>query len=357
MNDEVRIKLKELVATYGTELRTDIRKTEGLLRDHCGEHKREITVLIRSMEQRIPEEINAKDDTVDQLQFSRLVKKLHDNEGIVEEYAKWAVESWAAALGIEIETKNTVSSTDKESERMQRETKKSDSTKQSSFKTTKSEAELNTVDMPAPFDKWTINGDGTATDARNKLMWIRAPWGMEWNGNSFSGDPVKLSWFDATRLHGQSKYVESTNMEWAHPSEEDIKASRIENGYTWGTSIISFAGYADWRLPTIYEWRTIQFSFYTKKLSNREDRSQIYETMRTGFMKIFPAMFRIGHNYWPATCRSMYTLSGVSKWLDDVLCKVAGHDSSGSSAWYATFDGFIDDDAKWEKHILLVRNI
>ncbi len=100
MNDEVRNKLKELVKTYGTELCTDIRKTEGLLRDYCGEHKREIAVLISAMENRIPEEIlNAKGDSIDQLQLSRLAKRLHDNEGIAEEYSKWAVKSWAIVLG------------------------------------------------------------------------------------------------------------------------------------------------------------------------------------------------------------------------------------------------------------------
>ncbi len=105
MNDEVRIKLKELVATYRTELSTDIRKVEGLLRDYCGEHKREIAVLISCMKNRIPEEIlGFKGDTIDQLKFSRLAKKLHVNEGIAEEYAEWAVESWEVALGKEVQT-------------------------------------------------------------------------------------------------------------------------------------------------------------------------------------------------------------------------------------------------------------
>ncbi len=110
MNDKVCQELKKLVTTYGSdEISTNIRKTEGLLRDFCGEHKREIAVLIRSMEQRIPEEINTKGDSIDQFQFSRLVKKLHDNEGTSEEYAKWAVESWAVALGKNVETKHSSS--------------------------------------------------------------------------------------------------------------------------------------------------------------------------------------------------------------------------------------------------------
>ncbi len=104
MNDEVRKELVKLVATYGTELSTDIRKTEGLLRDKCGNHKLEIAVLVSAMRHKIPEEINAKVDSIDQLQFSRFVKRLQENEGTVEVYAKWAIESWVVALGKETET-------------------------------------------------------------------------------------------------------------------------------------------------------------------------------------------------------------------------------------------------------------
>ncbi len=114
LNDEVRVNLKDLVTTYGTELCTDIRKTEGLLRDKCGNHKREISVLISAMKNRVPEEIlGFKGDTIDQLKFSRLVNKLQDNEGTAEEYARWAVESWVVALGkkTEAETNHTAKPT------------------------------------------------------------------------------------------------------------------------------------------------------------------------------------------------------------------------------------------------------
>ncbi len=102
MNNEVRDKLKELVATYGSdEISTNMKRTEGFLRDYCGNHKLEITVLISTMKHKIPEEINAKDDSINQLKISRFVKRIQDNEGTVEEYAKWAVESWVVALGKE----------------------------------------------------------------------------------------------------------------------------------------------------------------------------------------------------------------------------------------------------------------
>ena len=39
---------------------------------------------------------------VDALQFHRLVRRLYENVGIAEEFARWAVESWAVALGKEL---------------------------------------------------------------------------------------------------------------------------------------------------------------------------------------------------------------------------------------------------------------
>ncbi len=106
MNNEVRKELVNLVATYGSdEISTNIRKVEGLLRDYCGEHKREIAVLISAMKNRIPEEIlNAKSDAIESFLSSRLIKRLYDNEGTAKDFAQWAVESWTVALGKKIET-------------------------------------------------------------------------------------------------------------------------------------------------------------------------------------------------------------------------------------------------------------
>ncbi len=106
MNKEVRVILAELVITYGSdEISTNIRKTEGLLRDKCGNHKREIAVLISAMEHGIPEEIlKAKGGSTDSSLSSRLIKRLYDNVGTDEVFARWAVESWATALGKESDT-------------------------------------------------------------------------------------------------------------------------------------------------------------------------------------------------------------------------------------------------------------
>ena len=46
MQDIVRIKLAELVGRFGLDLCNDARRCEALLRDLCGDHKREINALV-----------------------------------------------------------------------------------------------------------------------------------------------------------------------------------------------------------------------------------------------------------------------------------------------------------------------
>ncbi len=58
---------------------------------------------------------------------------------------------------------------------------------------------------------WTNNGDGTATDPDRKLMWIRGAWGMIWDGKACVGDPIRVSWLEATHLFGLGTLVSQTS--------------------------------------------------------------------------------------------------------------------------------------------------
>ena len=100
MKDEVRDILARLVAQYGQELCTDRQRVEGLLRDYCGQHRREIGVLVSAVREGVAQELRGAPGTeVDALVFHRLVQKLDHNAGIAEDYARWALTTWAEALG------------------------------------------------------------------------------------------------------------------------------------------------------------------------------------------------------------------------------------------------------------------
>ena len=54
-----REKLKELVQRTGETLLQDPDRCEGLLKDHCGSHRKEISALVGALEERVPLELKS----------------------------------------------------------------------------------------------------------------------------------------------------------------------------------------------------------------------------------------------------------------------------------------------------------
>ena len=95
-----RQKLCEIVAKYGRSISDEPRKCEGILRDLCGSHRREIAALVNALKSRTPEElINASVGVPQEILVGRLAKKLEDHLGVDRELARWAVTTWGMALG------------------------------------------------------------------------------------------------------------------------------------------------------------------------------------------------------------------------------------------------------------------
>ncbi len=112
MNNAPRQIIRRIIAKYGTDLCGDRRRCEGLLKDLCGEYRREINVLTSAIEERIPLDLLAAGNSMPrELLLTRLAKRLEDNLGLTKEASDWAVNSWAFALGLltesEIERKET----------------------------------------------------------------------------------------------------------------------------------------------------------------------------------------------------------------------------------------------------------
>jgi nitrous oxidase accessory protein NosD len=100
MNDAAKDALFGIVARHGASVATDARRCEALLRDYCGQFRREVSVLTTAVEEGVPRDLLAGGDVPPSLLLSRLVNRLVDHHAISEDAARWAVTSWAAALGI-----------------------------------------------------------------------------------------------------------------------------------------------------------------------------------------------------------------------------------------------------------------
>lgn len=82
---------------------------------------------------------------------------------------------------------------------------------------------LDNITKTSPTHAFTLNGDGTATDSKTGLTWMRCGIGQSWNGSSCAGTLELYNWKDALVV-----------------AEEHV-----------------FAGKDDWRLPNIKELASI----------------------------------------------------------------------------------------------------
>jgi hypothetical protein len=80
-------------------------------------------------------------------------------------------------------------------------------------------------DIPAtsPTNQYRITNDGTVTDLKYQLIWLRCSVGQQWQDGQCRGDIVAAPWDEALGIAKQH----------------------------------NDAGYTDWRLPTIYELSTL----------------------------------------------------------------------------------------------------
>lgn len=99
LNNEVRQRLQQLITHYGYSVFDDVKRCEALLKDFCPEHKRELNLLILSLREGVPQQLLKPAPHVGiDFTVKRLTQTLHDNLGIAEHFAFWAVESWALSL-------------------------------------------------------------------------------------------------------------------------------------------------------------------------------------------------------------------------------------------------------------------
>lgn len=101
MNNEARLKLREIVDKYGQSVVNDPRRAKALLLDLCGQHRREIFVLNAAQEEHVANDLqDIKGGIPLPVLVAQLTRRLVDNRALAEDAARWAVMAWAYALGL-----------------------------------------------------------------------------------------------------------------------------------------------------------------------------------------------------------------------------------------------------------------
>jgi formylglycine-generating enzyme required for sulfatase activity len=101
MESSVRDSLRALIARYGHALSEEPSRCEAMLRDLCGQHKREVFILVSALKQRVAADLLGGNGGLPApLLLGRLSKRLEDELALTSEAAQWAVETWAMALGV-----------------------------------------------------------------------------------------------------------------------------------------------------------------------------------------------------------------------------------------------------------------
>jgi hypothetical protein len=101
MNNEPRQVLGQLIARYGSGLADDPRRCEALLRDLAGDYRREVHALVQALREGVPADLQRTPSGVPlEARLATLASRLENNLGLTTDLARWAVESWASALGL-----------------------------------------------------------------------------------------------------------------------------------------------------------------------------------------------------------------------------------------------------------------
>ena len=96
-----RKELAKIVSQYGKEILTNPQRCEGLLRDTCKDTQREVFVLTSVQKKHVPEELLSQIQSVPKdILIRRLAERTSNEFGFADDFAIWAIVTWALALSL-----------------------------------------------------------------------------------------------------------------------------------------------------------------------------------------------------------------------------------------------------------------
>jgi len=253
MNDQARQLLLRLIRDYGIDLAHDPQRLNALFKDYAqGQFKREIFLCVQSAREGVVIDLlNNQHLPLDALS-ARLVNQLQEDCGFDTQAALWVIETWLAALGLsnKFSRKQAISSapippplpapvptlpskpviTDVASSQISRLTK-------SHLVSSDDDMFTLLIDDSISFFKrllgrqqhYTNNGDGTVTDNRTGLQWMRFSLGQYWNGRTCEGRAIECTLQeaqDAVILLNNNRNLNCGYSDWRIPTWDELSSIR-----------------------------------------------------------------------------------------------------------------------------------
>lgn len=105
INELPRQTLNRIVAKYGSEICDQPKRVGSLLRDLCGAYRRENNTIVGALEEGAAIDLLRWNRSVPrEMLLAQLVSRLQENLAYTPDAARWAIDSWAVALGVLSET-------------------------------------------------------------------------------------------------------------------------------------------------------------------------------------------------------------------------------------------------------------
>ncbi|MBS3954280.1 MAG: DUF1566 domain-containing protein [Methylomicrobium sp.] len=216
MDNQARQILQQCIRDYGITLGREPQRLEALLKDYAkGQLKREIFVLVQATKENVVDQLLNNTAPLELIAGS-LAHQLTENYGIDRPLAEWAIESWVFALNLSIQPIKAEPAI--------------------LIPDNADSIEPDEVNKPPILidGRFRDNEDGTATDLQTGLQWMRCSLGQTWDGTTCQGDADEYNWHEANKVVRDSIFL----------------GFKIAEKF-------SFAGYDDWRVPTIDELKSI----------------------------------------------------------------------------------------------------
>jgi len=176
MDNLPRQMLRRILDKYGRDICSDARRCEGLLNDLCGSHRREINVLINALKERIPLDLLAAANSMPhELLLTRLEKRLEEQTGLTAEAARWAVESWALALGAATDTEIEERGRKQSNQSSAAKAEKIQPTKGENIPTNQNSANVNRINTMPPKTRTQISPSKSSSPANRQQIKIPTP--------------------------------------------------------------------------------------------------------------------------------------------------------------------------------------